>query len=469
MKEIIKQFKNDYKNDLIHKKILIKSKKNIDVIYLESVCSSNKINEYILKNLTLKTKINDLSSAVAGPNSKDITINEMNYYLESGFTLVIYQNDILAVETRADIIRSIDSPQSESSLTGPKDSFVESYQTNIGLIKRRLKTTSLKIDNMSLGKRSKTNIGLLYIDDIAETKLVNDVKNQLNNIDIDAILDSDSLTLLLEKNEKIHFPTIKKTERPDYVSASLLEGKIVIVVDNSNYALILPAFFTDFINPQSDSYSKTSNINFVKILRFLCFFISIMAPGIYIALINYNQETIPTSLLINFTLQRDGVPFPAIVEALIIIIICEILRESDLRIPSQYGSAISILGALVLGEAAVSAGIVSPIMIIVIATSFISSLIFTEYEMIATLRYYKFIFLFAASLYGIIGIILALLYLLIKINDIYTFGKPYFFPIAPFEKVYFNRSVLKKKSKDSTKRSSFLTNKDNTKMKKEIS
>ena len=467
MKEIINKTKETFKNDLINKEIIISKNKIINVLFLESLSSGDKVNDYVLKNLTNKTRIKDISSNIAGPNTKKITSKEIDYYLESGFTIVIYKNEILAVETRAEIIRAVGTPESESSITGPKDAFNENYQVNIGLIKRRLKTSSLRIDNLTLGRRTKTQIGLLYCEDIVEDKTLNDLKSKLGQIDIDGIIDSENLALLLSKGDKANFPTIKKTERPDLTANALLEGKIAIVVDNSCFVLILPAFFIDFINPQSDNYTKSGNINFVKILRLLCFFISMMAPAIYIALINYNQESIPTSLLINFTQQRDGVPFPALVEALITILTCEILRESDLRFPNAYGSAISILGALVLGEAAVSAGIVSPIMIIVIATTFISSLIFTEYDIITALRHYRFVFLFAAALYGIIGILLVLLYFLIRINDVYSFGKPYFFPISPFDKTYFKKSVVRGKTKNDTERSEMLTNKDKTKMKSE--
>src|SRR5699024_3646163 len=172
-----------------------------------------------------------------------------------------------------------------------------------------------------------------------------------------------------------------------------LAGKVLLFVDTSPFALIVPGFFSDFLNPVSDNYKKSNNINFLKVLRFCCFFLTILAPAIYIALINYNPETIPTTLLVKFITQRDNVPFPAIVEAVMMLIIYEILRESDVRFPNSYGSAISILGALILGEAAVNAGFVSPIMIIVIAFTFITSLIFTEQEVVNAARHFRIIFL----------------------------------------------------------------------------
>lgn len=466
MNTILERIKQTFDSkDLIIKKIRIKKNCYIYIIYLESLSSSNKVNDYILKGLIKKFDLNNLISEIPGPNTKSINLDEINFHLENGFSIILNNEEIIAVETRADISRAVATPDSEPSLNGPKDAFNENYQINIGLIKRRLKTSSLRTDNFTIGRRTKTNVGLLYIDDIAEEKIINNIKDRINNIDIDGIIDASYLALLLEKDSHASFPTIMKTERPDVVCAALLEGKIAIVVDTSCFVLLLPAFFADFINPQSDNYSKSHNINFVKILRLTCFFISMIFPAFYIAIINYNQEAIPTSLLINFSIQRDGVPFPAIVEAAAMICLCEILRESDLRFPNAYGSAISILGALVLGQAAVSAGIVSPIMIIVIATTFISSLIFTEYELINALRHYRFAFLFSSSLFGIFGLVLALIYFLIRINDISSFSKPYFFPIAPFEKTYFFKTLFKAKIEKNTNRSDMLTNKDDTKLK----
>ena len=449
MNNIINNLKKIKKNspDLVIKKI-----KSKYIAYFETVTSSDKVNEYILKFVNKKIPF--------GPNSKSINNNELFNYLVNGFTAIIHRNKIIVIETKANISRSIDIPNSEPSLTGPKDSFTENIQTNLGLIKRRIKDENLNIKNFVIGRRSKTITSLLSIKDITDESLINKISKEIEKIDIDVIIDSADLALLLEKNDKISFPTIIRTERPDVIAKALTEGKIAILVDTSCYALILPAFLIDFINPKTDSYSKSHNINFVKILRLLCFIITIIAPALYISLINYNQETIPTSLLINFSMQRNGVPFPAVIEALIMIILCEILRESDLRFPNSYGSAISILGALIIGEAAVSAGIVSPIMIIVIAITFISSLIFTEYELISAVRHYRFIFLLGASTLGILGIVLTGICFLAKLCSVYNYSISYTFPLAPYEKEYFNTTLFKEDSYKNIKRSRLLAKKN---------
>lgn len=463
--KIVDRIKEEFKNtpDLIIKKVKLSLFDTIYVLYLETVSSSNKVNDYILKNLSnfgsfKNTKKLDLASLIPGPNTKEIkNIDEIEYFITNGFTIVIRDNTILGIETRADINRGIPTPDTEPAPNGPKDAFTENYQINLGLIKKRLKSSKLKTEEFTIGRKTLTKVGLLYFDDIAEEETINLIKDKLNKIDIDGILDSSMIGQLICEEDKTHFPTYQITERPDFVSKALLEGKLVIVMDTSPFAIILPAFFIDFINPGIDNYHKSKNINFLKIIRFACFFLSMTVPAIYIALVNYNQETIPTELLVSFSIQRDGVPFPSIIEVLIMLFICEMLRESDLRFPNAYGSAISILGALVLGDAAVSAGIVSPITIIIIALTFMASLIFTEIEVSNALRNLRFIFLFAAAFYGILGLVFATFYFLIRINKIHSFGKPYFYPLVPFDKTYLLKTALKGPLRKDKKRSSILT------------
>ena len=463
--KIVDRIKEEFKNtpDLIIKKVKLSLFDTIYVLYLETVSSSNKVNDYILKNLSnfgsfKNTKKLDLASLIPGPNTKEIkNIDEIEYFITNGFTIVIRDNTILGIETRADINRGIPTPDTEPAPNGPKDAFTENYQINLGLIKKRLKSSKLKTEEFTIGRKTLTKVGLLYSDDIAEQETINLIKDKLNKIDIDGILDSSMIGQLICEEDKTHFPTYQITERPDFVSKALLEGKLVIVMDTSPFAIILPAFFIDFINPGIDNYHKSKNINFLKIIRFACFFLSMTVPAIYIALVNYNQETIPTELLVSFSIQRDGVPFPSIIEVLIMLFICEMLRESDLRFPNAYGSAISILGALVLGDAAVSAGIVSPITIIIIALTFMASLIFTEIEVSNALRNLRFIFLFAAAFYGILGLVFATFYFLIRINKIHSFGKPYFYPLVPFDKTYLFKTALKGPLRKDKKRSSILT------------
>ncbi len=462
---VLKRIKEEFFNcpDIIVKNYKLSLFREINVVYIETCASSDKVNELILKNLVniinLKKHVGSLENLLAGSNSTKIdNLDLLEFYLTNGYAIIIDGKTVFAVEARLSIFRSVSSPQVQTSINGPKDAFVENYLMNVGLIKRRIKSSTLKTKNVTLGRKTNTFVGIMYIDDITDKKLVDKTYDKLKNIDIDGIIDSSQIAHLIDGESRSIFPTIKLSERPDDVAKALLNGKVAIVVDNATFVLITPCFFIDFFHPSTDTYTKSTNVNFIKIIRMFAFFITVLGPGIYIAIVNYNQEAIPTSLLLNFATQREGLPFPAFIEAFIILILSEILRESDLRFPSSYGSSISILGALVLGEAAVSAGIVSPIMIIVIALTFVSSLIFTDIDMINATRYYRFLFLIASAFLGLYGWVMVLFYMLVKISSTYALGKIYTTPIAPFDKAYFGKIFFKKDENKDHKRSKTLVN-----------
>ena len=447
-------------DDLVIRKVKINIFHSIYVIFFDTLVNQDKINEYILKKLTSIDKLNNVLNKVPGSNLIKIKYDKIEYFLYNGFTIIINQNKIYAVETRANLDRSISVNEIEPSLKGPRNSFIENYQANLGLIKRRIKTSDLKCKNLDIGRISKTKIGILYIEKITKTKLVNDIYQKLKNVDIDLINDSENLKKYLSDGKK--FPEVIATERPDRCARALAEGKVVILANDSPTALILPAFFIDFINPFSDDYTKDANINITKFLRLSSYILSMITPAFYIAIVNFNQEAIPSSLMINFSRQRNGVPFPAIIECFLMLGICEILRESDLRFPTKYGSAISILGALVLGESAVSAGLITPIMIIVTSFTYISSLIFPEIEVTNSLRFYRFFCLIGASIFGLYGLLICFLIFLLDLIDTKSIGYPYMFPILPFNMTYAKESLFKMhNNKRSEMLSSNLT-KENT-------
>ena len=456
---IVNKIKNNYKNipDLKTRKIKYKLS-NIYIFYLETICSSEQINDFILKNITNPNKKRNINNILATPNFNLIKIDEIDKYLFNGFTILVYQNKIYALETKANLDRSINTPEIEQELYGPKDAFVENYQKNIGLIKRRIKSKELKIKEYNIGKYTDTKTGLLYIEGITKEEYINKCNDILKSINIDGIIDAGELKKNIINESSNLFPKVKLTEKPNSVAHALLEGKIVIVVDTSPFAIIVPAVLADFINPISDNYLYANNVNFTKILRLLCLFITVLTPAYYVAIANYNQETIPSKLLISFITQREGVPFPTTIEALIMLLICEILRESDIRFPSNYGSAISILGALIIGEAAVNASIVSPIMIITISLTFISSMVFNNIEHNSALRSWRFLSLFIASLYGLYGVAISFILLIINLTSNYSFNLSYSFPAAPFNFNYLKETLIAIKQKNNTKRSKYLTN-----------
>ena len=455
---VFKYINNTFKDtpDLVKRKIKY-SFSSVHIYYIETICSSEQVNNFILKNLTNPNSHRKFKDILAGPNFKEINLNRLEFYLYNGFTVLVYRNKIYAIETKASLDRSVTSPLVEQDLYGAKDALLENYQKNIGLIKRRLKSSHLKTKEYKLGRFTQTSTGVLYIDNITDMSLVKRIDALLNKIDTDSVIDVGELKQFLTMDKGNVFPPTKLTERPDVIVKALLDGKLVIVMDTSPFAIILPAVLADFINPISDKYLYQRNANNLKILRMICFFLTIFTPAFYIAIITYNQETIPASLLTNFITQNEGIPFPATIETFFMIFICEMLRESDIRFPSNFSSSISILGALILGDAAVSANIVSPIMIIITSLTFISSMIFSNVELSGAIRIWRFIAMIIASFYGLYGVALAFIFFIVSLSSYSSFGLPYTFPVVPFSLPYLKETLYESDIHDNKKRSPYLT------------
>ena len=456
---------NKYNNssDLVKREIKIGNKK-ILYIYLESVSSDDKISDFFMKQIKNYKSIN-LFEALKNniPNSHLIiedNIDDAFYKLASGYTCIFTENskNFISIETKSTLDRGINESSTESILRGPKDSFTENIVINLGLIRKRIKDYNLYFDELIIGRRTKSKIVISYINGITIKKNIIEIKNKLKNIDIDGILDSGYIRDFLNTKKNTFFPKIKSTERPDLVSQSLLDGKIVIMVENSPFALILPSTLFDFIISSEDYYEKSGNVNFTKTLRFLSFILTITIPGLYVAATTFNQEVIPDELLISITTQREGVPIPTILEVFMMITTFEILRESDIRLPSKMSSAISIVGALVLGEAAVSAGIVSPIVIIVVSITSICGLLFTDIDFVNAIRWWRFLFLFLAGLVGIVGIMIAGIIFINKLCSTEILDTPYLTPISPLYPKDIIDTLFKRPINKNKKRPSYLTN-----------
>jgi len=470
MNNIINVIKNKTGNsdDIIVRNITI-NKTQIYVIFNEVLCDGRNVNDFIVRNISrliMHNNTNDLYSlifnTISGTNLKETeNINEAIDYIFKGFCLVLIENKFIIVEMRATIDRGINSADSEVSIIGPKDSFNENFNTNLGLIRRRLRTNELYLKTLFLGKDSNTKIGVCYMNNIARSDLVNNVVKKLQTINIDGIIDSGYIREELIKRDSV-FPVINITERPDTVSQGLLEGKVAIIVDNSPYVMIIPTFFIDFLHTPDDYYQKPINTTFIRIIRLIGFLIAIFLPAYYISITTHNTSSIPVTLLTNFTSQRLTVPFPAFIEALIMIISFEILRESDARIPSKMGTSVSILGGLVIGDAAVSAGIVSPIMIIVIAISAISGLIFTSNALTSAIRYYRIFLLIISTFFGIYGMFIGLIFLVTKLCSITSFGFPYMAPLSPIVKSELKDAIIRTNKKKNNKRNPLIAPKNMT-------
>lgn len=462
MNEIINRIKKETNNqdNIIYRKKKILHK-NIYIIFNETLSASDKISNFVIRSLnrihipTYKNIINKISNF----KYKEITTyEEIVYYLNSGFTiLLISNNKYIALETKKDLSRGISTPVTENTSRGALDAFTENIENNIGLLKRRIKSNDLWIKNYKLGKYTETSTCLLYIKSIASEELVNKVDKLIKNIDIDGIIASGTIRNLIEKENQNFFPNIISTEKPYTAVRYLLQGNVIIMIDNDPFVLILPSTLNDYFTSEEDDYNKSINVTITRIIRYLTFAITLLTPGIYIAITTYNQEILPTQLLISIAAQRENVPFSALVEAILMTISFEILRESDLKLPSFANSALSIVGALILGEAAVSAGIVSPIMIIIIAITAISSLIFIEPQFTTGLRIYRFCFMISGAIFGIHGILLMFILMLTKLASYDYLGIPYLTPFAPTITADLKDSIVKFPAIKLRKRNRLLT------------
>lgn len=442
-------------NDYVFKKIKIDGK-TIFLIFNDVLTDGGSIDENILRKLVLlnRKELKHIENYLPIRNVKIIKNEEILYYVNNGY-LVIVANKIYACEVKAKLDRGINMVDGELTIAGPKDSFTENFNSNLGLIRKRIKSSNLKVIDLEIGRSSKTKVGILYVEDIVKEEIPSRIMEVLSKIDIDGIIDSSYLKTALE-GQKSYFPTIMMSERPDKSSMALLEGKVVIIVDMSPYALILPSFFIDFFHTTDDYYQKSFNTTFIRIIRLLAFFIAIFTPALYISVTTRNYNLIPLDLLLMLKAGRTFVPFPAYIEALFMIVCFEILKESDLRMSYASSSSISILGGLILGDAAVSAGIVSPIMIIVIAISSIAGLIFSSVELENAIRIYKIFLLILGTIWGIYGVSIGAIYIAYKLLTLKMFGIPYLVPFIPLEKNEL-RDTFIKGEQSVKKRNSFLT------------
>lgn len=436
----------------------------LSYIYLESVSSDDKISNFLLKSIVkcnnLESLLKELQNNIYNSHIELLDdINDSYYYLASGYTCLFIRNQskFIAIETKASLDRSITESTSEPLIRGPKDSFTENNASNLGLIRKRIKDSKLRIDELKIGRRTNSKVSIIYIEDIALKDHVDTIKKELNKIDIDGILDTGYIRDFLETKEKSLFPKMISTERPDLSCQSILNGKIVIMVENSPFVLILPAILTDFFKNPEDYYLKYTSSTFSRIMKSIAFIITILTPALYIALMTFNQEMIPDQLLISLATQRSQVPFPTFMEVVIFVIIFEILREADIKAPSASGASMSIVGALILGDAAVAASIVSPFVIIVVAITSICELVFTDMDFINAIRHWRLLFIFSTVFTGMVGIVVAGLILIIKLVSLEPLNTPYLIPFSPFNLSGMKDNILLFPTNKRFRRPNFLT------------
>jgi len=361
-------------------------------------------------------------------------LQEVCHHITSGDTVLLidgYSQGLVA-GTRSWPGRPIQAPENEVTVLGPKEGFNETLRFNTAILRRRIKSTRFKIDSMVLGRISKTDIVVCYIENIAPAALVEEVKARLARIDIDAVFDTGYLAELIADHKWTLFTQTEHTEKPDRVCGQLMEGKVCILADGTPMALVVPISFPEYMISPEDYYVHFIPASLFRMLRFFAFIIALLLPSLYVALISFHHEMIPTPLLLTIAATRQNVPFPAFLEALLLEATFELLREAGLRLPRSVGPAVSIVGALIIGDAAVRAGLVSTPMVVIVAFTGIASFVSPSYNAGIIIRIARFGFLFASGLLGFLGIIIALILMLLRMASLSSFGLPYLAPMAPF-------------------------------------
>lgn len=327
--------------------------------------------------------------------------------------------------------RGIEEPSAESVVRGPREGFTETLSVNRSMLRRKIKTPAMKIVPFRLGRQTRTEVNLVYIEGIASESLVEEARQRIDGIDIDGILESGYVEGLIEDSPFSPFPQMQVTERPDVVSAAMLEGRIAILVDGTPFVLIAPATLFTMLQSPEDYYQRFYIGTLIRWLRYVFFIMTLILPSLYVAILTFHQEMVPTSLLLSVAKSREDIPFPALVEALLMEISFEALREAGVRLPKQVGAAVSIVGALVIGQAATSAGLVSAPMVMVVAITGIASFMMPQYSAGIAIRMLRFPIMFLSGMLGLLGLMLGIIVVVIHLCSLRSFGVPYLQPIAP--------------------------------------
>lgn len=433
-------------NDLIFRRLEEEGNLRAIIIYFEGLVNKQIIDEFVIKEIyqQLKTYAADalempLKADKLELNTSNIqlisTFSDAVNHLVNGNTVVLLEghSDGLAAETQGGQRRSLDETPAETVIRGPRESFIEALETNIALIRWRIRSHKLRVEKLTVGKLTNTPVSILYLEGVAQKGIVEEVKGRISRIHIDGILESLYIEEFIEDPQGYTpFPTVFSTERPDRISAGLLEGRVAIITEGTPFALLVPSTFSMFLYSNEDYYHRFDISSFTKILRLVSFFISLVTPGLYVALLSFHHEMIPTTLLIALVGQREGVPFTIFVELMLMELTFEILREAGIRLPKTIGAAVSIVGALVLGQAAVEAGLVAQGTIIVVAITAIASFTTASYSLASAARLLRFFLLILSASFGAFGLITGLLFILVHLNSLRSFSVPYLAPVAPF-------------------------------------
>ncbi len=430
--------------DIVKRHFFVGEKKDIAVymIYTDNIVNGNAIEESILTNIMNRCRIDGKKEGMLKRlNEEVIAIGEMNEVktfqeifdavLLGDTILLMDGNDIaLQASTKGFPSRGVSEAKTEVVVQGPKDAFTEIGATNIVLIRRRIRDTKLKVKRTKVGKRSKTDVAILYMEDIVRKEILQEVEYKINQIDIDVVLDSGYIDQLLENRWLSPFPQLQMTERPDKAASALLEGRVVIVIDNTPFVVIAPATLNVFFQAAEDYYDRWEIMSFIRLIRYCAGFLAVALPGLYIALTVFHPSMLPTNLALKIAETRQNIPFPAVGEILIMELAFELLREAGIRLPSPVSSTIGIVGGIIIGQAAVEAGIVSPSVVIVSALTGICTFVIPNIALVSGLRLTKYIVLIFSAFLGLYGFWLALILMLIHMASLKSFHIPFLYPFC---------------------------------------
>lgn len=324
--------------------------------------------------------------------------------------------------------RGVSEPSAETVIRGPRDGFTETIRFNTALLRRRVRDTNLRIESMQCGVRSKTDVSIIYIEDIVNKEILRELKRRIDRIDIDAVLDSGYVQQYICDNEKTPFPQVQATERPDVTAAAIYEGRIAVMVDGSPFVLIVPAVLVDFFQGPDDYYSSWINGTAVRFLRIIGIMIALVLPGLYISVTSFHADLIPTKLAYAIAASREGVPFPSYIEVFIMEAALAFLIQAVIKLPKPIGSTVGIVGGLIIGQSAVSAGIVSPIMIIILGVTAVTTFLIPNYEVTSAFTYFRIIIIICSAILGLYGLMLGVIFMIIHLTRIKSYDIPYLAP-----------------------------------------
>lgn len=429
--------------DVVKRKFTIGSEYQVEIYlsYMDIFVDRELLEKHTIENLMLNTNKIPLNNHFEyiynhGFHTADIailyTMEDIVQAVLAGDAIVMVEDSKLAIKIsiRSYPGRGVAEADTEVTIRGAKDSFTESMAINKVLIRRRIRDSKLKLEQIKVGVRSRTDIGIMYISDIAEESLVKEVKKRLDEFVIDGILDSGMIEQLTEDEWNSPFPQYQASIRPDKIASGILEGRIAILVDNSPYVLLLPTTISSFFQAADDYYTRWEIASFMRILRYISALISVVLPGLYVAIANYQPEMIPTSFVLSLAAAREGVPFTIVWEVIIMEIAFELLKEAGIRLPGPMGSTIGIIGGLIIGDAAVSANIVSPIIVILVALTAVASFAIPNETFSTAFRITRYLLIILAAWLGIYGLISGIVLILIHLSSLESFGIPYLMPFV---------------------------------------